>query len=169
MTSRRALAAAAWLTLSGCGYRFAVADAPLPQDIPRAHVPVFANRTLEPGAEALFTQEFRAQLSRAGALGGEADPAQVLGEVLSLSGAPTVLDATGQLASYRLTATLRLKLVRNGRPVSEATVSGTEDYLPDRQGADVLRTEQARAAALVRLAESLSREGFERLTAAAIR
>lgn len=169
MRTRRALAAAAWLALSGCGYRFAVADAPLPRGILRAYAPVFTNRTLEPGVEALFTQEFRARLQQAGALGGEADEARVEGEVLSLSGAPTVLDAAGQLASYRLTATLRLRLLKGGQVLSDATVTGTEDYLPDRQGADVLLTEQARAAALVRLAESLSREGYERLTAAAVR
>jgi hypothetical protein len=146
-----------------------VADAPLPRGLPRAHATVVLNRTLEPGVEALFTQEFRTRLQQAGALGGEADEARVDGEVLSLSGAPTVLDATGQLASYRLTATLRLRLVKNGQVLSDTTVTGTEDFLPDRQGADVLLTEQARAAALVRLAESLSREGFERLTAAALR
>ena len=168
MRAPRALAAAAWLALCGCGYRFAVADAPLPGGISRAHAPVFTNRTLEPGVEAPFTQEFRARLQQAGALGGESDEARVEGEVLSLSGAPTVLDAAGQLASYRLTATIKLQLKKNGRVLSSATVTGTEDYLPDREGADVLRTEQARAAALVRLAESLSREGLERLSAAAV-
>jgi hypothetical protein len=80
-----------------------------------------------------------------------------------------VLDPSYQLASYRLTGTVRLRLQRGGRTVSEVTVTGTEDYLPDRQGADVLRTEQARGAALTRLAETLARDGFERLATAPAR
>ena len=166
---RRLLLAASAAALLGCGYRFAVADPPLPSGLPRAWAPVFANRTLEPGVEATFTQAFRARLHEAGALGGEGEEAQVEGEILSLTGAPTVLDPAYQLASYRLTGTVRLRLKRGGRLLSEVTVSGTEDYLPDRPLADVLRTEQARAAALTRLAETLSRDGYERLATAPLR
>jgi len=168
---RRVLLAASTAALlgAGCGYRFAVADPPLPAGVPRAWAPVFVNRTLEPGVEAVFTQAFRARMHEAGALGGEAEAAQVEGEILSLSGAPTVLDPSYQLASYRLTGTVRLRLRRGGRVLSEVTVTGTEDYLPDRPLADVLLTEQARAAALTRLAETLSRDGYERLATAPVR
>ena len=166
---RLLLAASAVAVLGGCGYRFAVADPPLPAGLRRAWAPIFTNRTLEPGVEATFTQAFRARLHQAGALGGEGEEAQVEGEILALSGGGTVLDPSYQLASYRLTGTVRLRLKRGGRVLSEVTVTGTEDYLPDRQGADVLRTEQARGAALTRLAETLARDGYERLATATAR
>ena len=165
----RRLVLAVALLSSGCGYRFTVADPPLPAGLQRAWAPVFVNRTLEPGVEATFTQAFRARMHEAGALGGEGEEAQVEGEVLALSGGGTVLSPTFQLASYRLSGTLRLRLKRGGRTLAEVTVTGTEDYLPDRQGADVLLTEQARGAALARLAESMSRDGYARLATAPAR
>ena len=69
------------------------------------------------------------------------------------------------LASYRIVVTARLRLTKGGRVLSEATVSGAEDYLPGPASApaDVLFPEAQRQAALQRLADVLMRDGYERL------
>jgi hypothetical protein len=148
-----------WLGVSGCGYHFTAGGAPLPEGIRSVEVPIFANKTAEPGLETVFTDAMRLQVARAGAGQGSPD-ARILGEVLAVSGAPTVLTPTGSLASYRLYATAHLKLVKGLRTLSDTSVSASQDYLP---GADVLESEANRAAALQRLAQTLMRDGYERL------
>lgn len=145
--------------LCGCGYRFIAPGGSLPEGITALRAPVLDNRTGEPGAEVFFTQALREQLTRAGTLGGDAAEAAVEGAIEAVSGTP-VLAGRGKLPTYRLSASATLRLVKNGRVLSEAAVSGTEDYL---SGADLLLTEGNRAAALRRLAEQLMREGYERL------
>ncbi|MFL5321977.1 MAG: LPS assembly lipoprotein LptE [Myxococcaceae bacterium] len=127
-------------------------------------VPVFTNRTAESGVEAVFTESLREQCTRAGVLGGATSDARIEGEVRSIGGAPTILAPNGTLASYRLYGNAHLKLVKGGRVLSEIDVSGQEDYLPDRIDGDVLRTETNRTTAMRRLAETLMRDGYDRLT-----
>ncbi len=148
------------LALSGCGYRFAAGPSRLPEGVRALWAPVFLNKTAEPGVEALFTQSFREQLIRSGVDGDEKAEARVEGEIQSIFGAGTLVTPTGGLASYRLTATATLKLVKEGRVLAEATVTGSEDYLP---GSDVLEAEANRMAALRRLSDAMMRDGYERL------
>ena len=147
------------LLAAACGYRFTAPSSALPEGIQKVRVPVFVNATSEPGVEALFTQALRDQLLRAGRLGGDAEPATVEGRVLAVSSAPVVA-SPGRLPSYRLSALVNLKLSQGARAVTEVTVSGTEDF---PSGADVLWSEANRGAALRRLADSLMRDGAERL------
>ena len=56
---------------------------------------------------------------------------------------------------------MRLRLVKEGQVLSETVVSGTEDYLQGR--GNVLEAEANRQAALARLAETLMRDGYDRL------
>jgi hypothetical protein len=151
---------------AGCGYKFTAGGAALPEGLGSVCAPVFSNHTAEPGLELVFTQALRARLIHLGASRGPCD-GELRGEVLAVSGAPTVVSSKGQLASYRVVATLRLRLYRGERLLGETDVSGAEDYLPalDAYG-DVLRVEANRQAALRRLAEALAREGYERLAAA---
>lgn|GEM_PF-269295 len=174
-----------------CGYRFAAGGAPLPEGIREVYAPVFVNRTgsnpitrlgetyraaNEPGVEAIFTQAFREQLLRAGVAGGPNCEARVEGEVLGVDSGPTVLSVTGTLASYRVSARVRLRLVKNGRQLSTADVVGYEDFVPSRQvlqqpdasmpaliQGDVLLTEANRMSAIKRLAETMMRDGYDRL------
>jgi hypothetical protein len=179
-----------------CGYRFAAGGAPLPEGIREVYAPVFVNRTgsnpitrlgetyraaNEPGVEAIFTQAFREQLLRAGVAGGPNSEARIEGEVLSVDTGPTVLTVGGRLASYRVAARLRLRLVKNGRQLSSTDVTGFEDFIPSREVAvlppsallpdgstdiaegDVLRTETNRMSAIKRLAETMARDGYDRL------
>jgi hypothetical protein len=176
--------------VSRCGYRFTAGGAPLPEGIREVYAPVFVNRTgsnpilrlgetyraaNEPGVEAVFTQAFREQLLRAGVAGNPNSEARVEGEILSVDTWPTILTVGLKLASYRVSARLRLRLVKNGRQLSTAEVAGFEDFIPSREvgvtpdgspvivEGDVLRTETNRMAASKRLAETMTRDGYDRL------
>lgn len=164
------------LSVVGCGYRFTPRSAGLPEGVRSVCAPVFRNDTAEPGLEVVFTRDFRQELIRAGVLGGAgACDASVEGVVVGVGSAPTILTepvyvgntlvAGAQLASYRASATVVLRLKRDGKVLSETTVSGNEDFLPGTAGVtgDVLEAEANRQAALNRLAETLMREGYDRL------
>lgn len=169
----------AWVLLLsgvGCGYRFTSRSAGLPGGVHSVCAPVFRNDTAEPGLEVLFTTAFRSELERAGALGGAgACEARVEGIVVGVGSAPTILTeplyqgntqvAGAQLASYRASASVLLRLTMEGRVLSETVVSGNEDFLPGTAGVsgDVLESEANRQAALHRLAETMMHEGYDRL------
>ena len=145
---------------AGCGYRFTAGGAPLPEGIRSVEVPVFSNKTAEPGLEVAFTDAMRFEIARAG-VGGPGEPsAQLVGEILAVSGAPTLVTTSGALASYRLVAMARLRLIKGGRTVGDVQVQSSEDYLP---GVDVTSSEANRAAALQRIARSMARDGYGRL------
>lgn len=152
------------MALGGCGYRFAAPGGALPEGVRSVQAQMFDNRTAEPAAEVLFTEAFREQLSRAGVLAGDEAEANVEGSLEGVSGSPILasvsLNGVVKLPTYRLNASVRLRLLKSGRLLAEAVVSGAEDYL---SGADLLLTEANRQAALRRLAESMMREGYERL------
>jgi hypothetical protein len=75
-------------------------------------------------------------------------------------------------ASYRVSATLKLTLTRGGQVLARGEAGDTEDYLPDAPGDprlpsgqnDPLVMETMREEALRRLADTLTREAYERLT-----
>ncbi|MFL5355704.1 LPS assembly lipoprotein LptE [Archangium sp.] len=160
----------------GCGYRFTPRGAGLPEGVRSVCAPVFRNDTAEPGLELLFTRDFRQELLRAGVLGGAgACEASVEGVVVAVGSGPTSIAEPNfqggtqttppQLASYHATATVLLRLIREGRVVSEATVTGSEDFLPGTANlsGEVLQVEANRQSALHRLSETLMREGYDRL------
>ena len=149
---------AALLIACACGYRFTAPSGPLPQGIRAVQAPVFGNVTPEPNAEQLFTQALREQLIRSGTLGGDAAEARIEGTVLAVSQAP-MLASAGRV-TYRLSATVELRLLRDGAVLGATQVSGEEDVL---SGTDITGTETNRAAGLRRLADTLMREGYERL------
>ena len=153
------------LLLSGCGYHF-VAQGILPDGVHEVAAPVFANRTSEPSLEAVFTRAFRDELNRRGQLAMGSAEATLKGEILAVSGAPTVVSQTYVLASYRLTAHLRLTLLKGTQVIGAADVTGSEDYLPAKAG-DVLLSESNRQAAIAHLAQTLARTGLDRLESAA--
>jgi hypothetical protein len=166
--------ALALLLFAGCGYRFTAPGGPLPQGIRAAQVPMMNNVTPEPSAETFFTQALREQLQRAGTLGGDAADARIEGTLLAVTSAPMVTSPTGRGPTYRLTAVVQLKLVRSGSVLADIQVAGDEDVQPAFSGArgappapgatpDVLLTEANRQAGLRRLADTLMREGYERL------
>jgi len=152
--------------VAGCGYRFTAGGAGLPEGIRSVCAPLLVNQTSEPGLEVAFTESLRMQLLRAGVAGGPGVcTGEISGELSSLTANPTVLTQAGAPASYRIQALVRLRLTRGDRVLSETTLSGTEEYLPPPASApaDVLQAEAQRQAALLRLAEEMMRDGYERL------
>ena len=158
--------ACALLFLGGCGYRFTAGGAPLPEGIRIVEVPLFANKTAEPGLEAALTDAMRLQISRAGLECRSGAAARLDGEVLSVSGGPGMVTVnstgvgTSTLVSYHLFASVRLRLQKDGRTVADAVIQGAEDYLP---GVDITQSEANRGAALGRLAQAMAKDGYERL------
>jgi hypothetical protein len=158
------LSAAAWVLLVsgvGCGYRFIPREGELPKGVTALCAPVFVNETPEPALETVFTRAFRQELVRAGTLSEGHCDATVEGAVLAVGSMPTIVTLESVLASYRASASVRLRLVKDGRVLRETVVSGGEDFLPG--SGDILEAEANRQAALHRLSETLMREGYERL------
>ena len=162
----RTFAALVWLAClvqPGCGYRFTAGGAGFPQGIQKVFAPVIVNRTTEPGLEGVFTEALREQLSRGGHLGGEASEGRLEGELLAVGGAVAQLaPGTSGALTYRVSATLRVRLFRAGTLLAQTDVAGTEDYLPALRP-DVLTTEANRQAAIRRLATALAADAVARL------
>ncbi len=176
MSRMRAMGWVLLLSAAGCGYRFTSRNAGLPEGVRSVCAPVFRNDTAEPGLEVLFTRILRQELVRAGVLGGTgACEATLSGVVRSVGSGPTVIaepsfqrdsrNSTAQAAGYQASAVVLLRLERDGRVLAETEVSGAEDFLPGTTSVsgDVLQVEANRRAALHRLAETLLREGYDRL------
>jgi hypothetical protein len=145
---------------AGCGYRFVDKGEGLPQGVTSLCAPVFTNETPEPTLETLFTRFLRQELTRVGKLAeGTTCDGRLEGTVLSVWNSPTI---AGNY--FRIFATARLRLVKDGQVLKETHVSGTEDYLLGT--GDILEAETNRQAALDRLAEVLMHDGFDRLTGA---
>lgn len=161
---RRAFAlAAALLVTGGCGYRVTAPNAALAGGLKAVAVPLFQNRTAEANAELTFTQAMREQLERAGRLGSGDAEGRLEGTLVAVTGGPYLGAPTlPRQPAYRLSAVVELALKKGEQVVATVTVTGNEEFV---SGADVLLTEANRAAALTRLADTLMREGLERLQA----
>jgi hypothetical protein len=146
-----------------CGYRFTAPGGPLPDGIRAVQAPVLNNVTPEPNAEQFFTQALREQLIRSGTLGGDDAEARIEGTVLAVSQAP--MFAVGGKVTYRLAATVELRLLKGGAVLSRAQVSGEEEVLSGTGAGDavITGTETNRGQGLRRLADTLMREAYERL------
>ncbi|MBZ4420017.1 LPS assembly lipoprotein LptE [Myxococcus sp. RHSTA-1-4] len=154
------VSAACVVSGAGCGYRFTPRGSGLPEGVSTLCAPLFTNETPEPTLEALFTRFARQELTRVGSLSdGTACDARVEGSVLSVWNQPTIVGNY-----FRVYASARLRLVKDGQVLKDTQVSGAEDYLLG--SGDVLEAETHRQAALDRLAEALMRDGVHRLTSA---
>ncbi len=150
------------LGLGGCGYRMVHPGGNLPGGARAVCAPMMENLTPEPAAETWFTEALRGHLLRVGALASRGCESELVGTVLSISSTVGTLDARGQVTSYRARASLRLTLRKDGVDVRSVTVAASDDSLA---GLDLLELEVAREAALYRLAEQLTRDAFEQLSA----
>jgi hypothetical protein len=129
-------------------------------------VPPFSNPTAEAGAEALFTEALRLQLSDAGQLGDADAPVQAVGELGQISGGPgayaTDRRGVGQgFVSYRVAASACVTLREGQKQLARTCVAGDEDYRPST---DPLGIEEGRRLALRRLATRLMHEALDGLS-----
>lgn len=157
------------LFLSGCGYGFSAGGPGLAGGTRPVSVPTVVNKTSEAGLEVVFTEALREQLGRVGVLGPAGSPARMEGEILSVTAGAAVLSPSSaprpnQALSYRVRVVLRVKLYRGSELLTQADVSGEEDYLQG-QRPDILTVESNRLAALKRLAAALAQDAYVRLAA----
>lgn len=155
-TGRAALAGALLCLAAGslgCGYRFAVGELGLPPGVGAVYVPVFANRSSEGEAGAIFTEAFADALARSGRVGGPGAPTVLEGTVIFVTSAPVATQRDGQgVGVYQVRARLRLLLVEGSATLCTREIEGGEDYLPS---VDLLGLDAARGQALRRLAARL--------------
>jgi outer membrane lipopolysaccharide assembly protein LptE/RlpB len=107
---RAALGLALALLLGGCGY---TVGGTLPSHINTVSVPIFKNRTREPGVESLITRAVIEAFSTNGRLkiarGGEAD-AVLEGEIISYGVTSIAFDKDANAQLYRLVVTVNLRM-----------------------------------------------------------
>lgn len=111
------------LVFSGC-YHFSALQRQLPGGYDRVAVPIFKNKTFEPGIEALFTSAMIEEMERnhfAKVVSREESQVELLGEITSIvfgRGANMPTDAnldankTALTKEYRAVVTVNLQLVR---------------------------------------------------------
>ena len=138
----------------------------MPGGVRAVEVPLFRNATTETGAEALFASAFRDQLALEGLLARGTADAKADGEVISIRAGPSVVypvDGGFALGTLRVEATVRVKLLRGNETLAMTEVSGSEDYARG-VGGDILGSEAGRRAAIHRLAGTMMRDAFHRLS-----
>jgi len=123
--------AVALLGLGGCGYSF---RGTLPSHIKTVAVPIFLNRTQEPGVDSIIT----AAVARAFATNGRlrvvrpADADAILeGEIMSYGVWPIAFDPALNIQLYRLAVTLNLRMRdvrRNTVLFQQANVTEQADF-----------------------------------------
>jgi hypothetical protein len=158
-----AVALAAALAVSACGYRLATRYE-AKGGARRIHVRTFENLSTEPALGAAVTAALRDELARRGAAAGEGDGAAVIeGDVRASAPGPSMVTGNG-VATFRVGIEVRGRLVQGGETVAERTVRRETDHLAG-VGGDALESEGRRAVALRRAAEDAAREllvAFER-------
>jgi outer membrane lipopolysaccharide assembly protein LptE/RlpB len=107
---RAAALAALTVTLAGCGYSF---QGTLPRHIKTIAVPIFVNRTQQPGVESVITRAVADAFATNGRLRiARVDDADSIldGEVIGYSVGPIAVDPSLSAQQYRLAVTLHLRL-----------------------------------------------------------
>jgi hypothetical protein len=102
----------------------------------------------------------REYLARSGSLVESNADATIHGEILTSNFGPHMVTVDRRLVNYRMNVVAVFRLQKADRVLAQGVVQVEEDFLP---GGDVTLTESNRAAALHRVAESLARDGVERL------
>lgn len=151
-----ALALAAW-ALGGCGYSF---RGTLPSHVRTVAVPIFLNRTQEPGVESIITRAVVQAFSTNGRLQivRPADADAILeGEVSSYSVQAIAFDETINVQQYRLVVVLNLRM----RDVRRNTVlfqqNGVQEQADFRVVGPVSSTIAREESALTQAAAEIAR------------
>jgi outer membrane lipopolysaccharide assembly protein LptE/RlpB len=152
------------LTLVHCGYHFAGAGN-LPGGIKSVAITVLENRTVETGAENIFTNALIYEFTRS----GQATVTDVANADAVLSGiierlSITTASRTGTLSvlERRITAYVALKLKNQDGEVIWAATSITADET--YEVADMATIEQNKREAIVRLSERLAEVAYNQMT-----
>ncbi|MCX8118990.1 MAG: LPS assembly lipoprotein LptE [Desulfobacterota bacterium] len=142
-----------WL-LMGCGYHLVGKETHLPPEIRSLAIPLFANKTFEPGIEVPFTQGFLREFiqdRRMRVTAREEADSILEGVIKAFQISSSSYDRSGVAQEYQVTVVLDLTLrMKNGEVLwVEKDLSDSRFY---RASANVLLTESNKAAAIQSLA-----------------
>ena len=129
----------ATVLLAGCGYS---TRGSLPDHIKTVAVPIFKNRTLEPGVESAVTSGVVNAFSNGGRVkvvpADEAD-AILDGEVVGYSLDGLAFDRDANVRAYRLVLNVEFRDVRRGALLwRQEGLQETSDFQVEGQGSDIL-------------------------------
>jgi len=145
------------LTLAGCGYSF---QGTLPPHINTVAVPMFLNRTSQPGVEGIITNAVVHAFATNGRLRvvRTADADAVLnGEVTSYSVGPIAFDQSLGIQEYRLVVTLNLRMQDVRRNVVIFQQNGVSEQADFRVVGSVSTTVSVEQTALTAAAGEIAR------------
>jgi hypothetical protein len=169
------------LSFTGCAYRLGSPDRSLPGGYKQVFIPIFTNRSMEPGIEVDFTnsliQEFeRAKIGRV----TDANQAEVLveGEISSVTYTPSSLSESGLptgavlAAQYQIlvSATVTMRRQSDKSVLWTGTFSGERTYTPPQiktagiNTANPLYNLSARRQNIATMASEMMLEAHDRIT-----
>jgi outer membrane lipopolysaccharide assembly protein LptE/RlpB len=142
--------------LAGCGYSF---HGTLPTHIKTVAVPIFVNRTQQPGVESVITRAIVDAFATNGRLRvvRVEDADSILeGEVIGYSVGPIAVDRSLSVQQYRLGVTLNLRMrdVRHNEVLFQQNFSEQADF---RVAGSVAQTLSVEAGALQQAAVEIGR------------
>ena len=159
--------AVALLGLGGCGYSF---RGTLPSHIKTVAVPIFLNRTQEPGVDSIITKAVAQAFATNGRLRvvRPADADAILeGEIMSYGVWPIAFDPALNIQLYRLAVTLNLRMRdvrRNTVLFQQANVTEQADFrVVGPVSATIAREETALTQASAEIARSIVSLAIDRL------
>jgi hypothetical protein len=150
------LAAATWAA-GGCGYSF---HGTLPDHIRTVAVPIFVNRTQQPGVESVITRavvDAFATNGRLRVVRSEDADAILDGEVIGYSVGPIAVDPSLTVQQYRLAVTLNLRMRDTRRNELLFQQSGFSEQADFRVAGSVAQTISVEAGALQQAATEIGR------------
>lgn len=173
------------LALSGCGYKFGLAEHALPGGYKQVAIPVFKNSSQDVGIEVPFTNALirrfaRSQVARV--IDKESSPLILEGTIVNIdtiSGPAvtntelrTLPDGAVLTTEYRLVISTNLILKRKSdeKVIWQGTFSNEKVYAAPRIGKEVLNSanatynQSARMETIARLAEEMMAEAHDRMT-----
>lgn len=150
---------------SGCGYRFS-GGGELPFGIKKVFVPMFGNRTSEPGVERIVTNDFIYEFTRSGEIEvveKESADGIFLGTVSGLSTETVARTGSQSPLERRVRLFLDLRLVdRQGNALW--AVRGISDDETYKVLSEKLATERLKLAAIKRLSKRLAEMVYNSVT-----
>jgi outer membrane lipopolysaccharide assembly protein LptE/RlpB len=153
------------LLAAGCGYHLARPGNNLPPEIQRIAIPTLKNETMEPGLEALLTDELRNRFAESGwaklAAVEDAD-AVLVGTILKFKTSPISFSNTDYAVEYRAQIHVSLKLVdKHGVSLwDDPNLVKVREY---RAVTDIFASEANKQQAIAWLAREVSADVHDRI------
>jgi outer membrane lipopolysaccharide assembly protein LptE/RlpB len=151
--------------LGACGYHLARPGNNLPAEIRRVAIPVMKNETMEPGLEALITDELRRRFAESGWVqlsDAENADAVLVGTIRRFTTTPISFSDSDYAVEYRAQIRLAIRLVdrQGARLWEDGNIVKVREY---RSLPDIFATEANKQQAIAWLAREVSAEVHDRI------